>query len=179
MNKFSQSTLLLLVMHFGFLGNSASAQSSVAENTKSVAKKDYVSAQAKILQDYTYATEQCSKRTGPVENACKIQARAKREADEEDAKRMVDRAGYTVPLPDQARKKASDEARASAKDDYKVAIDKVMQADRSAAAECSKLHGPDHKTCSSEVAARTADGKRRAKYNYARDVERAKAMTVP
>jgi hypothetical protein len=179
MKRFVYSMLLILLAHFGFLGNSAAVQLTDAENAKSVAKKDYVSAQAKILQDYKYATDQCSKRNGPAERACKIQALAARDAAEEDAKVAVDRAGYTVPLPDSDRKKASDDARARAKDDYKAAVAKVMQAGRSANTECSKLDGQDRKICANEVATRTANAKRHTKYNYARDIERAKAMRVP
>jgi hypothetical protein len=44
MNRFFYSMLLLLLAHFGFLGNSAAVQLTDAENAKSVAKKDYVSA---------------------------------------------------------------------------------------------------------------------------------------
>ncbi len=179
MNRFLYSILLLLLAHFGFLDNSAAAQLTDAENAKSVAKKDYVSAQAKILQDYKYATDQCSKRTGLVEKACNIQALATRDAAEEDEKVTVDRAGYTFLLPDSDRTKASDDARAKAKDDYKVAVAKVMQAGRLANTECSKLDGPDRKTCATEVATRTANAKRHAKYNYGRNIGRAKAVRVP
>jgi hypothetical protein len=178
MNRFPYGMLLLLA-HLGVSGSSASAQSTAVDNARSTAKKDYVSAQAKILQDYKYAIDQCSKWTGPGEKACKIQAQAKREADEEDAKLTVDRAGYAIPLPDQARKKASDEARARAKNDHKVAIGKVDRTDRIANTECSKLDGPDRKTCVNEVATRTANAKRQAKYNYAREMDRAKATAGP
>lgn len=179
MNRFFYGMLLLLLAHLGFSGSSASAQPTAVDNAKSVARNDYVSAQAKILQDYKSEIDQCSKRTGPAEKACQIQAQAKRKADEEDAKLTVDRAGYSVPLPDQARKKTSDDARKRAKGDYKVAIDKLMQAGRLANAECLKLDGPDRKTCATEVATRTADAKRRTKTNYARDMERAKAIAAP
>ncbi|MFS0756132.1 hypothetical protein ABC383_15720 [Noviherbaspirillum sp. 1P10PC] len=179
MKRFLYSILLLLLAHFGFLDSLAAAQLTDAENAKTVAKRDYVSAQAKILQDYKHATDECSKRTGPAEKECKIQALATRDAAEEDAKVAVDRPGYTVPLPDHDRKKASDDARARAKEDYKVALAKVMHADRSANMECSKLDGQDRKTCATEVATRTANAKRHAEYNYGRDIERAKAMKVP
>lgn len=171
--------LLLLLANLGFPGSSAAAQPTTVDNAISVAKKDYVSAQTKILQDYKHAVDQCLKWTGPAEKACTTQAQATRDAAEEDAKATVDRAGYTVPLPDKDRQKVSDGARVKAKDDYKALTEKVMQADRVATMECSRLRGPDRKTCTTGVAARTADAKRRAKYNYSREIDRAKAMAAP
>lgn len=177
MNRLSIS--LFLLSQLGMPSSSTFAQPATVDNAKSVAKKDYVSAKGKILQDYKFAIEQCSKWTGPDEKACLIQAQAKREADEEDAKVTVDRAGYSDPLPDKAFKKASDEARERARYAYKVANIKLKQADRSANLECSKLDAQDRKTCATEVARRTTNAKQHAKYNYARDMDRAKAMAVP
>lgn len=179
MNRFSYGILLLLLAHLCFSGRSALARPTAVDNAKSVAKKDYISAQEKILHDYKSAIDQCSKWTGPAEKACRFQVQAKREADEEEAKLTVDQAAHTVPLPDQALKKASDDARTKAKDDYKVANSKVMGADRLANMECSKLERQDRKTCATEVATRTANAKRHAKYNYTRDIHRAKAMSTP
>lgn len=179
MNQFFYARLLLLLAPLGFMSSSALAQATDVDNAKDVARKDYVSAQAKILQDFKYAIDQCSKATGPAERACKIQAQAKREADEENAKLTIDRAGYSVPLPDQARKKALNDARIKAKNDYKSAIKKVMRASHSANTECLKLDGSDRKICTNKVAERATEAKRQAKYNYGRDIDRAKAIKAP
>lgn len=179
MTRSSCGMLLLVLAHLGFPGNSAWAQSAMTSNASNVAKKDYASAQAKILRDYDYAVAQCSKRTGPAERACEIQVQAKREADEDEARLTVDRAGNNVPLPDQARKRASEEAGTRAKGNYKVALRKIVIVDRTANTECAKLYGADRKTCISEVAGRTARAKQQAKYNYTRDMARAKSMKVP
>lgn len=179
MNRFFYARLLLLLAPLGFQSSSTFAQATDVDNAKSVAKKDYVSARAKILQDFKYAIDQCSKSTGPAERACKIQAQAKREADEENARLTVDRAGYSVPLPDQARKKAFNDARIKAKNDYKSAIEKVMRASHSANTECLKLDGSDRKICTTKVAERTTEAKRQAKYDYEWDINRAKAIKVP
>lgn len=152
----------------------AASDSGTAE--KALARKDYESAKLKIKAENQAEMDQCAKRTGPMATACTIQAQAKRDAANEDADVMLDRAGRPPPLPDKERGKMSKDARDRAKADYGVAKARVMKTQRAANAACSTLEGDVRKTCMNEVSIRTANAKAQAKYLYKRDMLRAKAI---
>ncbi|MET0962703.1 MAG: hypothetical protein ABWY05_07780 [Noviherbaspirillum sp.] len=146
---------------------------------KVMALKDYESAKVKIQADNQAAMAECAKLTGPTAAACKIQAHAKHDAADNDAKIILDRASETPALSDKERKKASDDARARAKADYDIAKARITSAHRAANTECSMLRGDAREACRAEVSARTADAEAQAKYLYTRDIVRAKSIAPP
>ena len=177
-------TLTSSVMLYSFAAPASTGTAKVMalkdyESAKVMALKDYESAKVKIQADNQVAMAECAKRTGPTAAACEIQAQAKHDAADKDAKVIYDRASEAFPLPDKDRKKASDDARARAKADYDVAKALITSTHRAANAECSTLSGDARKACRTEVSARTAEAEVQAKYLYKRDIARAKSIALP
>lgn len=149
------------------------------EAAKDTALKDYDSAKVKIEADDLAAMVECARRTGPTAAACKIQAQAKDDAAGKDAKVVLDRATETFSLPDNERKKTSDDARVRAKADYGVAKVRITSADRAARTVCSTLRRNARAACKADVSARTTAAEAQAKYLYTRDRARAKSIAPP
>lgn len=161
------------------LGTVAFTHAVASENemAKEMARQDFRSTQEKIIQDDRVESARCAQYAGPPAKACQIQARAKREAAEEEARESFKRAGSEQPLRPQDKRSAAKAALAKAREARTQAMGHIKATDRAAEYECYKLRSKARKSCSKDVQKRTHEAQEQIEYRYWRDVERAKAIS--
>jgi hypothetical protein len=172
-NLMNRATLLAVI----FLSLTASvATASDISIARVIAGKDYEADIAKINADYSAASEKCGSGTGPAVEACLIQSRGKRMRTGQEAKRKMDRVGQTPPSTKSGAKAASLNAHEAARKSEDNAGRYLEMETRAANAECRKITGEEHKTCTADVAQRSAEAREAVDGRYKRAKSDARAI---
>lgn len=154
----------------------AATGTSTADQAREMAEKDYKSAISKISAEQEADLLECATHKGGAARACEMQARAKRELAEDEAKQQLEFASERSLLQDDERKNAEKRRLENARLSYGMAKALIKKENRNALAQCGDLKGDEKKICRADVMSRTNEAKRSTEISYKRIRTKAKSI---